>query len=424
MKHKLLLILTLSLGVCISMKAQTFSDSVMLKFRQSKIDIVPSLGDNKRSLDSINSLLSSPLLKDSTIVLRDVNVVGGASPEGTVRFNEWLSRQRAEAIYKYVGQRIALPDSLTSFTFLGRDWEGLKKLVLSDHNVPDRDIVLSEIDAIIESNRLLHKESPENVNRIKRIGKGVPYRYMYRNLFPILRESKLILTFDRLKPERIINPYDDQIRIWIDTIPTLPPVAPYSLPVENPHRPFYMALKSNMLSDVLAVPEIGAEFYLGKNMSIVGNWMYGWWDKNSAHRYWRLYGGDIALRWWFGKAAHEKPLTGHHVGIYAGVLTYDFEFGGKGYMGGLPGKSLWDRCMRQVGIEYGYSLPIARRWNIDFTLGVGYLGGKYEEYVPMDKCYVWQATKQKTWIGPTKLEISLTWLLGRGNYNKQKGGGK
>lgn len=47
-------------------------------------------------------------------------------------------------------------------------------------------------------------------------------------------------------------------------------------------KPFYMALKTNMLYDVLAVPNIGVEFYLGKNWSISGNWMYGWWKRTAA----------------------------------------------------------------------------------------------------------------------------------------------
>ena len=67
-------------------------------------------------------------------------------------------------------------------------------------------------------------------------------------------------------------------------------------------------------------------------------------------------------------------------------------------------------------------MPVAKRMNIDFTLGVGYLSGEYKEYLPMDDCYVWQATKNRRWMGPTKAEISFVWLLGQGNINKGKGG--
>lgn len=189
-------------------------------------------------------------------------------------------------------------------------------------------------------------------------------------------------------------------------------------------RDFYMDIRTNMLYDAALVPNIGVDFYLGKNFSVGGNWMYAWWSKDSAHRFWRLYGGDINARWWFGPDARRKPLTGHHLGVYAQMLTYDFEFGNKGYMGGLPGGSIWDRANWGAGVEYGFSLPVARRINIDFSLGIGYLGGKALDYWVIDGHYVWQSTKKRHWFGPTKAEISLVWLIGNGNYNSknEKGG--
>lgn len=89
-------------------------------------------------------------------------------------------------------------------------------------------------------------------------------------------------------------------------------------------------------------------------------------------------------------------------------------------MGGIPGGTLWDRCNWFAGVEYGYSVPVARRLNIDFTIGLGYLKGEYRVYDPVDKCYVWRATRERNWVGPTKAEISLVWLIGRGNYNRAK----
>ena len=181
-------------------------------------------------------------------------------------------------------------------------------------------------------------------------------------------------------------------------------------------RPFYMAAKTNMLYDLALVPNVGLEFYLGKNMSLVGNWMYSWWKNDNIYWYWRVYGGDLALRYWFGKAAKEKPLQGHHVGLYGQMITYDLELGYHGILA--------DRWSWSAGVEYGYSLPIARRLNIDFTLGLGYHTGEFYEYIPIDGHYVWQATKIRHYIGPTKAEISLVWLLGRGNENPNKGGKK
>lgn len=183
-----------------------------------------------------------------------------------------------------------------------------------------------------------------------------------------------------------------------------------------------MALKTNMLYDALLVPNASVEFYLGKNWSISGGWMHGWWKSDPAHWYWRMYGGDLSLRHWFGRRAEQKPLSGHHIGIYGSAFTYDFENGGRGYLGGQPGGTLLDRANFSAGIEYGYSLPVARRLNLDFTVGLGWIGGQYHEYLPIDDCYVWQSTSRMDYFGPTKLEVSLVWLLGRGNINYDKGG--
>ena len=190
-------------------------------------------------------------------------------------------------------------------------------------------------------------------------------------------------------------------------------------------RNAYFAVKTNLLYDALAVPNIGVEFSLGKRWSVAADWMYAWWSKNSKHRYWRIYGGGVSARKWFGKASEVKPLQGHHIGLNAQMFTYDFEFGGKGYMAGEPGSNMWDRMNYSIAAEYGYSMPIARRLNLDFSIAAGYMGGRYYKYIPLDNHYVWQATKDRNWWGPTKLEISLVWLLGHGNYNvMQKGGEK
>lgn len=183
-----------------------------------------------------------------------------------------------------------------------------------------------------------------------------------------------------------------------------------------------VALKTNLLFDAALIPNIGVELYAGKNISIYGEWMYAWWSKNHRHRYWQTYGGDLGIRWWFGKKARESNLSGHHLGIYGGALIFDIELGDYGYMGGKPGGTLWDRCLVNSGIEYGYSLPIAKCLNIDFSIGVGYLGGKYIKYFPFDNDYYREKEYKLRFIGPTKAEISLVWLIGRGRNGK--GGGK
>lgn len=150
--------------------------------------------------------------------------------------------------------------------------------------------------------------------------------------------------------------------------------------------------------------------------------MCAWWSIDSRHRYWRVYGGEIAVRRWLRRTSSSTPFSGHHLGLYAGAFTFDFEKGGIGYMGGKPGGTILDRCLGFGGIEYGYSLPVARRFNIDFSIGIGYVGGRYIKYEPFHNFYQKTGEYRLSFFGPTKAEISLVWLLGRGNINKRKGG--
>lgn len=400
--------------------AQSEKDSVKVHFRVSDTRIDKDFNGNGATLDSIfRKLTADSMAYGPTRRLSAVRVTGAASPEGSVSFNRSLSEKRAEAIFDEFRHRGLLSDSLASFTFIGRDWKGLQTEVEADPNVPYR----SEVMALLE--RINGSNPPEHpLAELKAVHGGESYRYLLARLFPELRASRLTVEYERIFPA---------IRI-----PDLPLSSPTLTATPNGHlipmpialvevkqcRPFYMGLKTNMLYDALLLPNIGAEFYVGKNISLTADWMYGWWDRDRTHYYWRAYGGSVGARWWFGKAAHEKPLTGHHLGLFAGVITYDFELGKGGIMGGLPRRTLWDRCNFISGIEYGYSLPVARRLNIDFSLAIGYMGGKYLKYEPKYGFYIWQSTHRLRWVGPTKAEISLVWLIGCDNYNRRKGGSR
>ena len=415
--HIVSVILFLFFGGVLS-EAREVRDSVKIYFRQGYSVLDMSIRDNAEVLGRIADSLRWSYT-DSLYTLKSVEVVGGASPEGTIPLNRRLSEKRANVLFDYLSQYGILPDSLTTFTFLGRDWGGLLELVEQDDNVPYREETIEFLRDIISRCEGGERLADNNVGRLSRFMGGAPYRYMYRELFPEIRASRVYLTYDKTR-NPIYLPLAQAPVVLLDTPPgagvgrTVEPV-PY-------RRPFYMALKTNMLYDALLVPNASVEFYLGKNWSISGGWMHAWWKSDPAHWYWRMYGGDLSLRRWFGRRAGQKPLSGHHIGIYGSAFTYDFENGGRGYLGGQPGGTLLDRANFSAGIEYGYSLPVARRLNLDFTVGLGWIGGQYHEYLPIDDCYVWQSTSRMDYFGPTKLEVSLVWLLGRGNINYDKGG--
>ena len=384
------------------------TDSVRVYFRQGDSRLDPYFRENGARIRAFTERFRG-LLQDPSRRIRGLRVTAGASPEGSTALNQRLSERRAEAIRQTVSGYFPHEFGWLSTVPRGIDWEGLERLVQEDLYMPYRHEVLDILRYTPEWVSHDGRVDDGRKRRLALLGGGHAWRYMENRLFPELRASTLHVWYEQEQAQESVK----------DTVYILPPEPAGPVPAPRGRKPFYMALKTNLLYDAVLLPNLGLEFYLGRGWSIAGNWMYTWLKSDRRHRYHRIYGGDLEVRRWlsYGK----KPLTGHHVGLYGQLLTYDLEWGGKGYLGG--------RWSYGGGIAYGYSAPIGRRLNLDFTIGVGYLGGEYFEYVPkgwcethQKECYLWQATRQRRWFGPTKAEVSLVWLLGHDNVNKKKGG--
>lgn len=390
------------------------SDTLQVYFRQNKIELDVEFRENGSQLKGFSRRFNS-LLKDSLSRVKSVKIVSGASPEGSSSRNRYLSDNRAKVVRDYLVKQ-GLIDSLhIEVDSRGVDWQGLQERVeRSDYPFSAEVLeILSQPEWIVRNGKVVDSRK----NRLLTLDGGNPWRELYSRYFPDLRGTRVMIVYDVINPKEskpdMIIPKLELSAEGPDVEAVVDEVAVDSMVVTNRvWKPFYMAVKTNMLYDAALVPNIGVEFYLGKKWSLAANWMYSWWKNDRVHNYWRTYGGDIEVRRWLG----DTPLRGHHFGLYAQMVTYDFELTGRGYLG--------DKWSYGVGVSYGYSLPVARRLNIDFTIGVGYLRGKYKEYLPLDGHYVWQSTHMRNQILPTKVEISLVWLLGRGNYNARKGGGR
>ena len=386
-----------------------------LYYRVNKSDIDKNYKGNGETIATMLRDIQTTLDVKGTIP-RNIKIIASASPEGSATLNKWLALERANKSKKFIldlfpqfNPNDIIVESCTN------DWSGVIQALKIDKGIRYRDTILS----ILTNPRIKNKDAAV---------RAMP------EAFEIIREGLLdnmrtaAITITVLRTTENIDVYVvDEPEPKVEPVPVpvqqpkpepkpepQPEPVPVVIPEPTPLPPFYMAVKTNMLYDLIAIPNVGIEFYLGKEWSILGNWMYSWWKTDRSHWYWRTYGGDITLRKWFGKKAQEKPLTGHHIGIYGQIVTYDFETGGRGYLA--------DKWSGGGGIEYGYALPVGKRLNIDFNLGMGFSGGNVKEYIPIDSHYVWQKTKKSQWFGPTKVEVSLSWLLGRGNINKGKGG--
>lgn len=388
-----------------SLTSESGLDSLSIYYRINSSSI-----DLKRhccTLEAARTIID----KADSLKLIEVRISGYASPEGSEIGNDTISVRRARAVKLQLLKITQAPDSLFKIFSSTNHWADLYSVLEKRPVLPERENILPIVASIASSERG-SKAYYEFLNRYEQLIQTPELRYIInKEIYPELRSC--CIDFVKMSP----RPFDHlpSVKTTIkDTLVTPKvlsiPSQPRTDSVKPDRKCFIMGLRTNMLYDLALTPNIGVDFYLGSNLSLSAIWAYSWWKSDAAHFYWRNYGGDISLRYWFG--ADATPLTGHHIGIYAQTTTFDFEFGGKGYMGGKPGGTLMNDFNWSAGVEYGYSLSLTNSLNLDFSIAAGYIDYTYHTYSPEDECYVRLATNRLRTIFPTKAEISLVWILG------------
>ena len=369
------------------------------------------------------------------VQLQHIRILSAASPEGNSALNKRVAKRRGERLRDYLKETLVLPDSIFTVSSAGEDWQGLAALIAKE-KTPWRNKALQIIRHTPEWITRNGKVVDGRKRQLQNLDGGKAWKYMLDNHFYTLRTGAVVVcevktlaaestpsaaeaSLEQARSEQArLESASQQSASQSPSSPPFPAIPSQVHPSSESQAPpvaSYFALKSNLLYDALLVPNLSLEASIGSGWTLGAGGMLAWWSKDAKHRYWRIYGGDLEIRKYFGTLSKSKPLQGHHLGIYGDFLTYDFEFGPKGYQ---------SKATYAAGIKYGYSHPIANRLNLDFALGIGYLHSNYKTYVPRDGCYVYQETKKQKWLGPTQAEISLVWLLGKGNTNKKKGGKK
>ncbi len=397
------------------------ADSSSVLFPIESADILSDFKDNRTSLLRLDSVVSR-LKTDSAVTLRQVFVTGYGSPDGPYSYNEKMAERRAYQVKDYIQSRHQVDGGLITTDVQAEDWDGLADFVRRTDNsqLAHRDEILQ----VATSDDL----SPERKEKLLR-DYPADFRYLVDYCMPLLRRATCRLAYTMRMPvlqadgqpaEEVLVTKEDTCSVYFT--PTV--VEPATVATEEVKHP-WLALKTNLLYDAVLIPNIGAEVSLGKRWTLALDWFYTWFSSNNRHRYWQGYGGYLTARYYLNRSpftAHRSPFnfpTGHHLGAYVLGMTYDVEWGGRGYQAARFGFG--------GGVEYGYSKFIGRRLMIDFSIGIGFQDGEYKEYLPTDDGtghYVGQATHKRHWFGPTKAEISLKWLIGGKVKSQKKGGGK
>ena len=176
------------------------------------------LGGNRSNLDSFCSALETlsgkPYLK-----LRQIKVIGAASPEGGSALNRHLASMRSKALYDWL--RIHTGYTEIDTLSIGADWEGFWKILESGSSLP----------GIYDMQSLKERRDANTpsmfTGELRTIDSGKLWRYLKSEILPRLRESRCIACF------------------YAEQLPGLP-----SSPVQRPPRPYmrrYCLLFQNLL---------------------------------------------------------------------------------------------------------------------------------------------------------------------------------
>ena len=434
MVKKIVMVVLMPTTLLANAYAASIQDSLRttIYFRPGYSLLELSYRDNAANMKALTQGIQT-IKGNPCVQLQHIRILSAASPEGNSALNKRVAKRRGERLRDYLKETLVLPDSIFTVSSAGEDWQGLASLIARE-KTPWRNKALQIIRHTPEWVTRNGKVVDGRKRQLQNLDGGKAWKYMLDNHFYTLRTGAVVVcevktlaaeSTPSAAEARLEQARQEQARPesasqqQASLSPASPPFPAIPSQVhpaqEPPPAASYFALKSNLLYDALLVPNLSLEASIGSGWTLGAGGMFAWWSKDAKHRYWRIYGGDLEIRKYFGTLAKSKPLQGHHLGIYGDFLTYDFEFGAKGYQ---------SKATYAAGIRYGYSHPIANRLNLDFALGIGYLHSNYKTYVPRDGCYVYQETKKQKWLGPTQAEISLVWLLGKGNTNKKKGGKK
>lgn len=404
--------------LCCDSCVRPVTESFAIYYWRDGIKIDEDYLDNRAQTDHIKDYLArSPRIDSLTIYAY-------ASPEGVYEHNVWLSRKRAEAARGYILDHLPaekpFDPSCIKIRPMEENWVGLREEIERNYHRADRDRVLAILDAEVGNDTKKW--------RLQQLDGGYTFNYIIRYHMPKLRVATWICVWEhpveRREPMAVHElKFDGQItqsRFAFDrTSLDLPAIV---MPKSYDKRTI-LALKTNMLYDAATCLNFAIEVPVARRFSILYEHHCPWWltANNKLCLEFLSFGGEV--RWWFSPRfrpasadmVKRDALVGHFLGLYGMGGKFDLQARRTGcYQGEFF----------SVGLTYGYSMPICKRLNLEFSVSVGYARIPYRHYIPSDdwQLLIRDRNKAGTWnyVGPTKIEIALVCpILAR--YSKKGG---
>ncbi len=373
----------------------------------------PSFKNNQAEIKRLDNLLRDSI--DFTDI-DSVRIFATSSIDGPIKGNEILANRRAVSIQELMLERYPMIDSsLINLSTLAEDWATFEQLVREDTSIPSHDSLIS----IIEKTR--HRDPDAREWLIRTLDERKPWNYLKKNVLSQLRYGVGVTLYYNITSEKT---EELSYRTIYDT--TLIEKEPVTViePTKSPKpKEPWFALKTNLLYDAVTLWNGGIEIPIGKQWSVMGEFISTWWEKNddtpeSIRNRTQVRNISLEGRRWFGN--NEHLLTGWFAGIHATYGSFDIERNRKGKQ---------SKNIISGGVVGGFAHTLNKSGSLrmEYALGLGYATLTYKDYTSEwnEEQLKWEAYRDQTvhynWLGPTKLGVSLVWMLDTPRwFNKNK----
>lgn len=171
-----------------------------------------------------------------------------------------------------------------------------------------------------------------------------------------------------------------------------------------------IAVKSNLLSDVLLNPNVGVEIGLAPRWTLDVTGQLNAWDLSHDRR-WKHWALQPEARYWFC-----DRFGGHFVGLHAHGGQFNIGgFDGRVNLFGTDARKLADTRYQGwfvgAGVAYGYAWVIGRHWNLEGEIGLGYSYTRYDRFRCAGCGKKTETGRSHHYVGPTKAAINLVYLF-------------
>lgn len=178
-----------------------------------------------------------------------------------------------------------------------------------------------------------------------------------------------------------------------------------------------LALKTNIITDAMTTPNIGAEYAVGSRQTVNLVYALNPWSFDSESKgireakHWVLM---PEYRWWLCSA-----FNGHFFGVHAlagefNAANVNLPIPGAFFSGENIGKAVrnsrYDGTFAGVGVTYGYQWILSRHWNLEAEVGVGYGHVWYDKY-RCGECGAKLGDGQSNYLGITKIGLSFLYIF-------------